>query len=219
VPHPSTTAARDHRIAAGRDGPPYARRETRERSTIVETRDPIEREGRGRSTAMNLRDYAGAMAAYNEWMNGKLYAVTATLTDEERKRDLGAFFRSLHGTLNHLLLGDRAWMERFRGRAVTMKSPDEELYADFEELRAARVAMDAEIVAWAASLGDDHDTAPFRFFSVTYNRERVLPGWAPVVQMFNHQTHHRGQVTTLLKQLGRDPGVTDFPWMPLFDEV
>lgn len=166
---------------------------------------------------MNLADYARAMAAYNQWMNEKVYDVAATLTDEERKRDLGAFFGSLHGTLNHLLLGDRAWMERFHGKPVTMKSPGEELFADFADLRAARAAMDDEITAWAASLDADYGSAPFRFFSVAYNRERVLPGWAPVIQMFNHQTHHRGQVTTLLKQLGRDPGVTDFPWMPMFD--
>jgi uncharacterized damage-inducible protein DinB len=165
---------------------------------------------------MNIVDYARGMAAYNQWMNDKIYAVAATLSDEERKRDLGAFFRSVHGTLNHLLLGDQAWMQRFRGQPVTMKSPDEELHAEFEPLRAARVAMDRDILAWAESIGPDFGSEPFRFVSVTYKREFVLPGWAPVVQIFNHQTHHRGQVTTLLKQLGKDPGVTDFPLMPNF---
>lgn len=166
---------------------------------------------------MHLRDYALGMAAYNGWMNDKLYAAAATLTDDERKRDLGAFFKSVHGTLNHLLLGDQSWLQRFRGEAVTMKTPADELHAGFDELRQARRVMDEEIARFAAGLDDAFADAPFAFWSVTYGRHRVIPGWAAVTHMFNHQTHHRGQVTTLLKQLGRDPGVTDIPWMPYFD--
>jgi len=166
---------------------------------------------------MRLRDYAVAMAAYNGWMNDKLYALSAELSDDERTRDRGAFFRSIHGTLNHLLLGDQAWMQRFAGHAVTMRSPDEELFADFAELRTARRQLDRTIAEWAAALPDDAGEGDFAFFSVTYNAQRALPGWAAVVHFFNHQTHHRGQLTTLLTQLGKDPGVTDFPWMPFFD--
>jgi uncharacterized damage-inducible protein DinB len=168
---------------------------------------------------MQINDYAAAMAAYNAWMNEKIYAAAAELTEEQRKRDLGAAFRSVHGTLNHLLLGDQAWMQRFRGQPVTMRSPDQELHADFESLRAARRTLDAEIAFWARDLPSGFGDAPFRFFSVSYNRERVLPGWAVVAHFFNHQTHHRGQMTTLLAQLGGDAGVTDLPWMPYFDPV
>ena len=75
----------------------------------------------------------------------------------------------------------------------------------------------SRIVAWADGVTDVFADSELRFFSVTYGRERVLPYWAAIVQVFNHETHHRGQVTTLLKQLGKDPGVTDFPWMPYFD--
>ena len=164
----------------------------------------------------NIHDYAVSMAAYNRWMNDKVYACSAALSDEERKRDLGAFFKSVHGTLNHLLLADQAWMQRLHGQPVTLKSSADELYADFDELRAARGRMDDELDRWAAALSDEFVAAPYRFYSVIYKRELSLPAWAVVVHVFNHQTHHRGQLTTLLKQLGQDPGVTDFPWMPAF---
>ncbi len=83
--------------------------------------------------------YAQIMARYNVWMNERLYETCATLTDEARKSDVGAFFRSIHGTLNHILLADRSWMARFRGKPATFKSLDEELYGDFAELRRERM--------------------------------------------------------------------------------
>jgi uncharacterized damage-inducible protein DinB len=98
-----------------------------------------------------------------------------------------------------------------------MKSLDEELYADFDALRRARRTMDEDIRSWASQLDESFGSADFRFFSVAYQKDHVIPGWADVVHIFNHQTHHRGQVTTLLKQLGKDPSVTDFPWMPFFN--
>ena len=166
---------------------------------------------------MNIRDYAVAMAAYNQWMNERIYRIAAGVSDHERKRNLGAYFKSIHGTLNHILLGDQSWMQRFGGQAVTMTGPDQELFADFGELSAARRKMDETISEWAAQLDEAFATAPLRFYSVTYKKEHVIPGWAAVVHLFNHQTHHRGQVMTLLTQLGKDPGITDFPWMPFFD--
>lgn len=84
--------------------------------------------------------HARTMAAYNRWMNERLYELCAGIPDAERKRDRGAFFKSVHGTLNHLLYGDRAWMSRFTGRDLGWKGPADELYADFAELRAARRA-------------------------------------------------------------------------------
>jgi uncharacterized damage-inducible protein DinB len=163
---------------------------------------------------MDLTNYARGMAAYNQWMNEKIYACAAELSDEQRKRDMGAFFGSVHLTLNHILVGDEAWMQRVHGEPVTMKSTRDEPFTDFEELRAARRALDQRIAAWAASLTDAFTSSPFRFRSVAYQRDIELPGWAVVAQIFNHQTHHRGQITTLLKQLGVDPGVTDIPMMP-----
>lgn len=166
---------------------------------------------------MNVRDYAVTMAHYNRWMNEKIYAALAGIDDAVRKQERGAFFGSIHGTLNHLYLGDQAWMQRFMGEPVTMKSPRDLLFEDFGELRGARAAMDAKILAWAETLTEERGNSEYRFYSVSYQRERALPMYALVMQLFNHQTHHRGQLTTLLSQIGVDAGITDLPWMPFFD--
>lgn len=163
---------------------------------------------------MNVTTYARGMAAYNQWMNGKIYACSAELSDEERKRDLGAFFGSIHGTLNHIYVGDEAWLQRLNGQPVTMKSPADVPFADFDDLWRARQQLDLQISEWAERITDHFADHVFRFRSVTYQRDIEMPGWAAVLQIFNHQTHHRGQVTTLLKQLGKDPGPTDIPVMP-----
>ena len=169
---------------------------------------------RENSTPWHLGDYAVTMARYNRWMNGKVYEAAAQLSDEQRKADRNAFFRSIHGTLNHLLLADRTWMQRLHGEPVTLVSMDQELHADFEELRAARDAMDDRLAAWAAGLEAMEASRLFSFTSVTYKKEITLPYVVMVMQIFNHQTHHRGQVTTLLSQFGVDVGPTDLPVMP-----
>lgn len=163
---------------------------------------------------MNITTYARGMAAYNQWMNEKIYSCSAQLSDEVRKRDMGAFFGSIHRTLNHLYVADEAWMQRLHGEPVAMKSPAEERLADFEELWAARRLLDQRISRWADHLTDEFADGVFGFWSVTYQRKIEMPAWAAIVQVFNHQTHHRGQVTTLLKQVGVDPGPTDLPVMP-----
>ena len=158
--------------------------------------------------------HAQTMAAYNRWMNERLYELCAGIPESERKRDRGAFFRSVHGTLNHLLYGDRAWMSRFTGRDLGWRGPADELYADFAELRAARVRLDRLIEDWAARLDAQWLAAGFTYTSRIDGGTRTLPAWLLATHLFNHQTHHRGQLTTLLAQLGIDPGVTDLPWLP-----
>jgi len=155
------------------------------------------------------------MARYNRWMNKKLYAISSGLSDDERKRDRGAFFKSIHGTLNHLLFGDTVWMGRFQDRNPPTRIIDE-MHADFGELQAARERMDTRIIEWAETLTPQWLAAPFTFTSNVDRRTRTLPAWALVAQLFNHQTHHRGQLTTLLSQSGIDPGVTDIPFLPEF---
>jgi uncharacterized damage-inducible protein DinB len=163
---------------------------------------------------MSSPDYARTMAAYNSWMNERLYECCARLGDDARKRDAGAFFKSIHGTLNHLLLGDRIWMGRFTGRAFAVKSLDQELYADFGELRAERRKTDADISQWAAGLTEAAFASELSYTSVVNPQPRRYPLWFAVTHFFNHQTHHRGQLTTLLFQRGTDPGVTDLIWLP-----
>ena len=161
-------------------------------------------------------EWLRALARYNRWMNDKLYAIAAELSDEERRRDRGAFFKSIHGTLNHLLLADRIWLSRLTGDAAWaegIRGLDQELHADFNELRAARRRVDDAIDAWVAALAgasagaDAALAAPLRY--VRRGEPIEHPLWWAAVHAFNHQTHHRGQLTTLLLQAGRDPGVTD----------
>ena len=160
-------------------------------------------------------EWLGALARYNRWMNDKLHELAATLSDEARKRDVGAFFKSIHGTFNHLLLADRVWLARFMGVTVAhdfmgpggIRSLDQELYADFEDLRRQRALTDDELSTWVSGLTDGRLAAPIVF--IRRGQKQECPLWWTVAHVFNHQTHHRGQVTTLLMQQGCDPGVTD----------
>ncbi|MFZ5893583.1 MAG: DinB family protein [Myxococcota bacterium] len=148
-------------------------------------------------------------------MNDKLYGIAATLSDEERKRDRGAFFKSIHGTFNHLLLADRVWLARFKGVSVPagfmgpggIRTLDQELYVDFEELRRERAVTDTELSTWISEVTTERLEAPLVYMRRGQKQESPL--WWAVAHVFNHQTHHRGQITTLLSQQGRDPGSTD----------
>jgi uncharacterized damage-inducible protein DinB len=165
--------------------------------------------------------YAGTQtelfAEYNRWMNQKLYAAAATLTDEARKRDLGAFFKSLHGTLDHVLWGDMNWLARLTGTTVSLPKVGTVLHEDFDVLTREREKLDQRIVEWAAGVTEEWLEKPFTWKSGVYATTFHHPTWALVAQMFNHQTHHRGQATTLLFQLGVDPGVTDIPMLPVLN--
>ncbi|HSW83641.1 MAG TPA: DinB family protein [Usitatibacter sp.] len=163
-------------------------------------------------------DYARTLARYNRWMNRALYDCSARLTDAQRKEDVRAFFKSLHGTLNHLLVGDNVWMGRFVGPVFVPTSLAQELHADFDELRRAREAMDARILEWAGTLTQDKLAGELSYTSIVSPAPRVMPMALAVTHFFNHQTHHRGQATTLLMQRGIDPGVTDLMWVAQQDE-
>ncbi|NJL39426.1 MAG: damage-inducible protein DinB [Leptolyngbyaceae cyanobacterium SM1_4_3] len=163
--------------------------------------------------------YCQLMSRYNHWVNQKLYAICAEIPDEERKQDRGAFFKSIHGTLNHLLYGDRVWMGRFTEKPFSSPGMGRDLHSDFEQLRQEREQVDQEILAWANDLSAEWLAQPFNYTSGIDRKTRTLPTWVLVTHLFNHQTHHRGQLTTLLSQMGHDLGVTDLPWMPEPDVV
>jgi uncharacterized damage-inducible protein DinB len=153
------------------------------------------------------------LSRYNRWMNGKLYEICAAMSDAERKRDRAAPFRSIHGTFNHLLLADRIWLGRFTGQPFVARSLDQELYSDWSELRAERNLTDEKIEAWIASVSEETLMANLTFTPMSNPQEYSLPLWQCVLHLFNHQTHHRGQITTLIEQAGYDCGVTDLPIM------
>lgn len=167
------------------------------------------------------QDQIRGFAKYNIEFNQRLFEQIAGLSDDERKQDLGAFFGSIHATLNHILLADRIWLGRFATALPSLSSLHEaalvyefsslrqELYSEFADLSAQRAATDRVIVGWAEELSDDL-LAETMSYSNSQGHHREHPVWVAVAHMFNHQTHHRGQITTLLHQLGHDPGVTDY---------
>jgi uncharacterized damage-inducible protein DinB len=169
---------------------------------------------------MSWIEQYGALARYNRLMNAKLYRLAGTLADGERKRDRGAFFGSIHGTFNHLLLADRIWMARFTGEGerftsldsegnpIAFRSLSQELYADFAALSAERVKTDGDILTFVQALDADTLQKPLAYRTTAGTAQEQLLWWL-LTHFFNHQTHHRGQVTTLLKQAGVDPGSTD----------
>jgi uncharacterized damage-inducible protein DinB len=165
------------------------------------------------------RGYCRLMACYNRWMNERLYALCAKLPDAERTRARGAFFGSIHGTLNHLLWGDRMWMGRFTGPPCTHPAFGSDMFADFGELAREREITDRAMLDWTERIEAHWLASPLSYVSRTDGRTRTLPAEVAVVHMFNHGTHHRGQLTTLMKQAGIDPGVTDLPWLPGVTQV
>lgn len=159
-------------------------------------------------------DMLALMADHNRWMNEKLYAVCAQLSDGERKQDLGAYFRSIHGTFNHLLLVDRLWLGRLRGEPYAVASLDQELYADYATLERERAKTDSDIQEYVAMLEPSRLADPAAYVSLLKKTTVILPLGLILVHLFHHQTHHRGQVTTLITQLGQDFGETDMIYMP-----
>ncbi len=151
---------------------------------------------------------------YNRWMNESLYERCQPLDPEVLNRDLGAFFKSILGTLNHLLLADRVWLGRFTGVAYPATRLDEILYADFAQLRAERAMTDQALTDYLAGLIEADLNQPLHYTSVLSPEPRTLRLGDALLHVFHHQTHHRGQVTTLLSQLGVDFGETDLLFIP-----
>lgn len=151
------------------------------------------------------------MARYNQWFNGQLFEACGELTDRERKADRGAYFRSIHGTLNHILLADKLWLGRLQDQPFKFDGLDQELHSQFSNLRADRQATDAQIIEL---MQQPMDVSQQLAYTDSFGDARQLPLTQALGHLFNHATHHRGQVTTLLYQAGVDVGITDLARMP-----
>ena len=158
--------------------------------------------------------YCELEARYNRWMNERLHALAAELSDDDRRRDRGAFFGSIHRTLNHLLWGDRMWLGRFTGHACLVPAYGADMFDDFTTLVRERETTDTAVLAWAGRLSDAWLASTLQYRAASDGRERQLPAWIAATHLFQHATHHRGQLTTLLKQAGKHPGATDLPYLP-----
>lgn len=147
-------------------------------------------------------------ALYNRRANEALYAACAGLSGTEYRRDLGAFFGSIHGTLNHLMLGDTIWMTRFDGGAHVSTDLDGILFEKFDALRTAREHMDRRIEHFFSELPEGFEARSVRYIN-NAGIESHDPLSVILPHFFNYQTHHRAQVHTLLSQLGHKPPVLD----------
>jgi uncharacterized damage-inducible protein DinB len=174
---------------------------------------PAERIG----TDMIDTSYCQLMAEYNEWMNAKIYDACASMSEAELREDRGAFFNSIYLTLNHLAYADLAFLSRFTREPAEVPPLGEDLFGGFAPLRAERVRLDQRLLTWSSRLTPDWLSLPLTYVSKVDGQERTIARWVLVTHLFNHQTHHRGQVTTLLTQHGLDVGSTDIPFMPRFD--
>jgi uncharacterized damage-inducible protein DinB len=156
-----------------------------------------------------MKDHYAAFARYNAWANRRLYDAAAELSDEEYRADRGAFFKSMHGTLNHLLTADRVWMHRFTGEGPSPERLDMINHDSLADLRQTREAEDRRIVAYIDGLTDAALAGTIRYRRVSTPEEFVQPLAPAVAHFFNHQTHHRGQAHSILCSFGRRGLVLD----------
>ncbi|MGL5080727.1 MAG: DinB family protein [Microcoleaceae cyanobacterium] len=139
------------------------------------------------------------LSCYNALANQKLYEACNQLTDQERKQPRPAFFKSIHGTLNHILVGDRIWMARFQGETISSIGLDAILSEEFAELRGMREQEDAEIKHFFEQVSAGFLTQMLHYRNHAGNLH-ADPVEILITHFFNHQTHHRGQVHGLLSQ-------------------
>ena len=159
--------------------------------------------------------YAQTMAAYNAELNRRVFSAALRLDDATRKDDGGVFWGSIHGTLNHIYWADRQWLSRFgMGQATGVPlSASATLFDDFGQLWTERQALDLDIARWAATLGADDIAGDLTWYSGATGTEMSRPRALCIMQIFNHQTHHRGQVHALITRAGESTGDTDLPFV------
>jgi len=165
-----------------------------------------------------MKQHFQMLAAYNAWANQRIYQAAGRLTDEEYRRNVRAFFKSMQGTLNHILVADLIWMHRFTGQGESPKALNLTLHETLEGLAAARTAMDRRIMDWVESLDAKAIGGRFTYVTVTDVRtvsQRLSPA---LDHYFNHQTHHRGQAHTILSILGYDPPALDLIYFQRTEE-
>ncbi|MGX5734207.1 DinB family protein [Bosea thiooxidans] len=162
--------------------------------------------------------FVRTMARYNAWQNRSLMAAADGLTDEARKLDRGAFFKSIHGTFNHLLWGDETWLNRLTGsEKPAVGGRDSTIYfEDWTQFCARRRQCDQTILDWAETVAADWLRGTLIWYSGAAGREMGKPRAFVIAHVFNHQTHHRGQIHAMLTAAGARPDDTD---LFLVDEV
>ncbi|MCR9079972.1 MAG: DinB family protein [Hyphomonadaceae bacterium] len=160
--------------------------------------------------------YLQRMTRYNRWQNESLYGAADTLSEDARRADRGSFFRSIHETLSHILWADQIWMSRLSdwdAPSVGIAESGRHVEA-WDALKTRRTEADATFITWADGLDPSDTDGDLTWFSGAMQRELVRPKAVCMMQVFNHQTHHRGQVHAMLTAAGAKPEDTDIPFMP-----
>ncbi|MCG2634949.1 MAG: DinB family protein [Gammaproteobacteria bacterium] len=158
-------------------------------------------------------DYCRLMARYHQWQNDSLGRAMAQLSDIQLMADRRAFFGSILGTLNHLLIVDGLWLSRFLDQPEPEVPLDAILHDNRQDFATARAALDQALLGWAGGVTQRWLDDALNFTALADGKPRTIPTAGAVLHLFNHGTHHRGQATTLLSELGIDPGITDLARM------
>ena len=159
--------------------------------------------------------YVQRMARYNRWQNESIYGAADGLSDAARRMDRGSFFQSIHATLSHVLWADELWMSRLSDwEAPTGTSRETPLYNDWDALNTRRAAADQRFLVWGEGLTQAEVDGDLEWYSATLKRGMTSPRGICIMQVFNHQTHHRGQVHAMLTAAGASPEDTDIPFIP-----
>jgi uncharacterized damage-inducible protein DinB len=149
------------------------------------------------------------LADYNNWANLRIYDACSNLSEDEYREDRGAFFGSAHRTLNHLLVADRIWLRRITGTGTAPMELNVVLFDKLADLRQARIAEDQRFIDLTASLTPQAFDRIVSYTPVTVPTPVTEPLAGMLAHVFNHQTHHRGQVHTILTSLGKPSVVLD----------
>ena len=148
-----------------------------------------------------MKPHFSMFAAYNRWANERLYEAAGKLADADYRANRGAFFGSLHGTLNHLLVADRVWLHRFTGEGPVETKLDAILFDDLARLAAARRDEDERIIAFVETLNEGALAATFTYRTIVNPKDITQPLAPALAHFFNHQTHHRGQAHCLVTEI------------------
>ena len=166
---------------------------------------------------MITSDYLRSMARYNRWQNESLYEAAATLCDEARRAERGAFFGSIHATLSHIYWADRIWLSRFDlCDPPGVPNPQSGQFVDdWDELVAKRAELDETLITFCDGYEAGPVTGALEWYSGAIKADAKAPLGVVFTHIFNHQTHHRGQVHAMLTAAGASPKDTCLFIMPL----
>jgi len=197
---------------------PCARDEGGSGASLGESKDAAAISDETQDNHMIDPTFVRTMARYNCWQNASLYAAADRLSDEERRKDRGAFLKSIHATLSHLLWADHMWLSRISDAPPpSARLQESGTYRDdWETLKQDRLACDERLIKWADGAIDEWLIGELVWRSGIIQAELTRPKWLVVNHIFNHQTHHRGQVHAMLTTAGARPQNTDLILMEPF---